>query len=110
MLEAIAKMSARPVTEVRRLHMLEADLGRVVRMIRSPAGTEKSAASDSSPSTRAVKPLKPMLAFPVDDIAEAFATLGPELSLEHKLDGARVQIHHAGTKTKTAACGFFRAG
>ena len=44
--EAIAKMSARPVTEVRRLHMLEADLGRVVRMIRSPAGTEKSAASE----------------------------------------------------------------
>jgi DNA ligase-1 len=98
MLEAIAKMSARPVTEVRRLHMLEADLGRVVRMIRSPAGTEKSAASDTSPSTRAVKPLKPMLAFPVDDIAEAFATLGPELSFEHKLDGARVQIHHAGNE------------
>ena len=98
MLEAIAKMSARPVTEVRRLNMLEADLGRVVRMIRSPAGTEKSAASDSSPSVRAVKPLKPMLAFPVDDIAEAFATLGPELSLEHKLDGARVQIHHAGNE------------
>ncbi|MGC2493646.1 ATP-dependent DNA ligase [Candidatus Binatus sp.] len=98
MLEAIAKMSARPVTEVRRLHMLEADLGRVVRMIRSPAGTEKSGVSDSSPSTRAVKPLKPMLAFPVDDIAEAFATLGPELSFEHKLDGARVQIHHAGNE------------
>lgn len=98
MLEAIAKMSARPVTEVRRLHMLEADLGRVVRMIRSPVGTEKSATNDSSPGARAVKPLKPMLAFPVDDIAEAFATLGPELSLEHKLDGARVQIHHAGNE------------
>ena len=49
-----------------------------------------------------------MLAFPVADIAEAFATLGPELSLEHKLDGARVQIHHAGGET--AACGFSRAG
>jgi len=96
MLEAIAKMSARPVAEVRRIHMLEADLGRVVRMIRSPADAEKSAVTDSSPGTRTVKPLKPMLAFPVDDIAEAFATLGPELSFEHKLDGARVQIHHAG--------------
>jgi DNA ligase 1 len=91
MLEAIAKMSARPVAEVRRIHMLEADLGRVVRMIRSP-GAEQLVAEKSS---AAVKPLKPMLAFPVDDIAEAFATLGPELSLEHKLDGARVQIHHA---------------
>jgi DNA ligase 1 len=94
MLEAIARMGARPVTEVRRIHMLEADLGRVVRIIRSPDG-EKSVAGESSPGTRAAKPLKPMLAFPVPDIAEAFATLGPELSLEHKLDGARVQIHHA---------------
>jgi DNA ligase-1 len=94
MLEAIARMGARPVTEVRRIHMLEADLGRVVRMIRSP-GAEKSAAAGSATSPRAVKPLKPMLAFPVADVAEAFATLGPELSFEHKLDGARVQIHHA---------------
>src|SRR5277367_4965475 len=94
MLESIARMAARPVAEVRRIHMLEADLGRVVRTIRSP-GAEESA-SDSSPRAAAVKPLKPMLAFPVADIAEAFATLGPELSLEHKLDGARVQIHHAG--------------
>jgi DNA ligase 1 len=95
MLEAIARMGARPVTEVRRIHMLEADLGRVVRMIRSP-GAEKTGASESSPAARAVKPLKPMLAFPVADVAEAFATLGPDLSFEHKLDGARVQIHHAG--------------
>ena len=91
MLEAIARMGARPVSEVRRIHMLEADLGRVVRMIRSP-GAEKSVVEKSS---AAVKPLKPMLAVPVADIAEAFATLGPELSFEHKLDGARVQIHHA---------------
>jgi len=95
MLEAIARMGARPVAEVRRIHMLEADLGRVVRMIRSP-GAEKTNAGESSGEERAVKPLKPMLAFPVDDIAEAFATLGTELSFEHKLDGARVQIHHAG--------------
>ncbi len=99
MLEAIARMAARPVSEVRRIHMLEADLGRVVRMIRSP-GAEKSVADESSASALAsVKPLKPMLAFPVADVAEAFATLGPELSFEHKLDGARVQIHHAGDGT-----------
>src|SRR5580693_9290508 len=53
MLEAIARMGARPITEVRRIHMLEADLGRVVRMIRSP-GAEKSA-GDSSPRAAAVK-------------------------------------------------------
>jgi DNA ligase-1 len=43
MLEAIARMASRPVTEVRRIHMLEADLGRVVRMIRTP-GAEKPSA------------------------------------------------------------------
>ena len=35
MLEAIARMGARPVSEVRRIHMLEADLGRVVRIVLS---------------------------------------------------------------------------
>ena len=103
MLEAIARMGARPVTEVRRIHMLEADLGRVVGMMRSPSRGKVRRERDSSPRAAAVKPLKPMLAFPVADIAEAFATLGQELSLEHKLDGARVQIHHAGRSERRRA-------
>ncbi|MFZ0890217.1 MAG: hypothetical protein WA005_17380, partial [Candidatus Binataceae bacterium] len=35
MIEAIAVMADRPAAEVRRIHMLEGDLGRVVRAIRS---------------------------------------------------------------------------
>ncbi|HKV54296.1 MAG TPA: hypothetical protein VJN94_06605, partial [Candidatus Binataceae bacterium] len=35
MLEAISRMSNRPVAEIRRAHMLETDLGRVVRLMRS---------------------------------------------------------------------------
>ena len=35
MLEAIARMGGRPVSEVRRIHMREADLGHVVRIVRS---------------------------------------------------------------------------
>jgi DNA ligase-1 len=35
-----------------------------------------------------------MLAQPAADVAEAFAMLGTEIAFEHKLDGARVQIHH----------------
>jgi len=86
MLEAIARMAARPVAEVRRLHMLEGDLGRVVGILRgaAPAAAERR---------ESVRPLKPMLAHPVRDVAAAFTALGPELALEHKLDGARVQIH-----------------
>lgn len=37
MLEAIARMAAIPVGEVRRIHLREADLGRVVRIVRSRA-------------------------------------------------------------------------
>ena len=90
MLEAIARMANRPVADVRRIHMLEADLGRTVRILR------EGGALPGGPGRRSVgvKPLKPMLAQPAADIAEAFAMLGPELALEHKLDGARVQIHY----------------
>ena len=96
MLEAIARMANRPVSEVRRVHMLEADLGRTVRILREggdlPSGPGRRSAG--------VKPLKPMLAQPAADIAEAFAMLGPELAFEHKLDGARVQIHHGEGSTR----------
>ena len=97
MLEAIAKMASRPVAEVRRIHMLEADLGRVVRLLRSPDAQKSVAGSssdESAHSARVVKPLKPMLAQPAADVAEAFAMLGQEISFEHKIDGARVQVHH----------------
>ncbi len=98
MLEALAKMASRPVAEVRRIHMLEADLGRVVRLLRSPDAQKSiegaSSIDASAHGDRVVKPLKPMLAQPAADVAEAFAMLGPEVSFEHKIDGARVQVHH----------------
>lgn len=87
MLEAIARMASRPVAEVRRLHMLEGDLGRVVGILRGSAAPAESERRESA------RPLKPMLAHPARDVAEAFAAIGPGLALEHKLDGARVQIH-----------------
>src|SRR5579863_9487072 len=94
MLEAIAKMASRPVAEVRRIHMLEADLGRVVRILRLPDAEESVEGGSTSASTGVVKPLKPMLAQTAADVAEAFAMLGQEISFEHKIDGARVQVHH----------------
>jgi DNA ligase 1 len=112
MLEAIARMAGRPVAEVRRAHMLEGDLGRVVRSQRSSAASNFEPPSDSSeeplhgfesdaaPSTKSVetrassRPMPPMLAAPAPNIAEAFRILGDRLALEQKLDGARVQIHN----------------
>jgi DNA ligase-1 len=41
------------------------------------------------------QPLRPMLAQPAREVADAFAILGTRFAIEHKIDGARVQIHHA---------------
>ncbi len=100
MLEAIARMANRPVAEVRRIHMLEADLGRTVRILREGGTLSGGAAVRDVKRSPVVKPLKPMLAQPAADIAEAFAMLGPEIAFEHKLDGARVQIHHVAAETR----------
>jgi DNA ligase-1 len=109
MLEAIAKMADRPVAEIRRAHMLEADLGRVVRILRTapPAnsanaatGPAGSAAEAESTLPTRIKPMRPMLAAPAPNVAEAFRILGDNIALEHKLDGARVQIHCAGGEVR----------
>jgi DNA ligase-1 len=103
MLEAIAKMAQRPVADVRRANMLEGDVGRVVRDLRVESGATSNDADAPGPAierARAMKPLKPMLAQPADEIADAFSMLGADFALEHKLDGARVQIHHASGVTR----------
>ena len=89
MLEAIAHATGRPIGEVRRVNMMQGDPGRVLHALRGGGVGDASATA----AALAVRPLKPMLAQPADTIADAFAMLGPQLALEHKLDGARVQIH-----------------
>ena len=94
MIEAIARMSARPVEEIRRAVMLEGDLGRVVLSFRGGGPTVGIDAAAR------MQPLKPMLAQTAQDVAEAFAILGSEIALEHKVDGARVQIHRRGDEVR----------
>lgn len=109
MLEALARMAARPIAEVRRLNMLEGDLGRLAGRLRADAsapedrdadpaasrGAEPAAAETprAPPEAAAPRPLHPMLAQPAANVADAFRILGGAIALEHKLDGARVQIH-----------------
>jgi DNA ligase 1 len=122
MLEALAKMAGRPVDAVRRMHMLEGDVGRLAQHLREPsnrAGGGGEAAGEAGGETRAgaadapgaaatgapapaaahsvahARALRPMLAQPAREVADALAMLGPRIAVEHKLDGARVQIHHA---------------
>ena len=93
MLESIARMANKSVADVRRINQLEGDLGRVVRILRMPEGAAVETAGHPAKAP-AVKPLKPMLAQPATEVADAFAILGRDFALEHKLDGARVQIHY----------------
>ena len=42
------------------------------------------------------QPVQPMLAQPAEDVDEALEQLGNDVSLEWKLDGARIQVHKSG--------------
>ncbi len=46
------------------------------------------------------QPVQPMLASPADNLDHAFEELGSELSLEWKLDGARIQAHKIGDEVR----------
>jgi DNA ligase 1 len=96
MLDAIARATGAPIAEVRRINMMQGDPGRVLRVLRGGEPSPVSAASATATPLLVARPLKPMLAAPADTVADAFAMLGPDLALEHKIDGARVQIHGSG--------------
>jgi DNA ligase-1 len=88
MLDGIARAAGLKTRLVRRANQLWGDLGEVARV----ALTEGDAGLRHA-SLRVFRPVKPMLAQTVDDLASAFTQYAGCLALEYKLDGARVQIH-----------------
>lgn len=88
--EAIAAAARIDAALVRRAHMLSGDLGLVAATAMS-AGTQGLEAISIS----VFRPLLPMLAQTASDAGEALGLLG-EAAFEHKIDGARVQIHRDG--------------
>jgi ATP-dependent DNA ligase I len=92
MVEALAKAAEVPATEVRRALMLRGSLGPVAA----------AALTDGVGALRAFhlevgRPLQPMLASTAPTIEAALERVG-EAAVEWKLDGARVQVHRAGTE------------
>ena len=87
MAEAIAAAAQVPAADVRRASMLAGGLAPVASaaLAAGRAGLERFRLT-------LYEPLAPMLASPTKDVASAFEALGSAV-LEHKLDGARVQIH-----------------
>src|SRR5690348_1839462 len=43
-----------------------------------------------------LRPVRPMLASPGSSLDAALADLGEDVTVEHKLDGARIQVHRRG--------------
>ncbi|WP_064441995.1 ATP-dependent DNA ligase [Hoyosella altamirensis] len=45
-------------------------------------------------------PVRPMLASPAKSLDDAMRELGPDVTVEYKFDGARIQVHRAGSEVR----------
>lgn len=89
--EALAKATGIPIEVVRRAHMLSGQLPAT-----AVVAVTGGAAALSAFRLEVGRPVAPMLASPGGSLDEALAELGPRVSVEHKLDGARIQVHRQG--------------
>jgi DNA ligase 1 len=92
MLDAVAKAAGVPADRLRRAVMLAGDLGAVGRAVCS--GGEEALAALAGYRLELFRPVQPMLADSVSDVAEALGASGAA-TVEWKLDGARIQVHRA---------------
>lgn len=93
MSDAVAKAAGLPAAQVRRAAMLAGDLPAV-----AAAALTRGEAALAEFTLRVGRPVGPMLAQTATGVAEALEKLGGTAVLEAKLDGARVQIHRAGSE------------
>ncbi|MFD6219538.1 ATP-dependent DNA ligase [Nocardia asteroides] len=91
--EALAQATGIPVEVVRRAHMLSGQLPAT-----AVAAVTGGAAALNAFRLEVGRPVAPMLASPGGSLDEALAELGPQVSVEHKLDGARIQVHRDGER------------
>ncbi|TFV66972.1 UNVERIFIED_ORG: ATP-dependent DNA ligase [Bacillus sp. AZ43] len=90
-LEAVAGAAAVPAAAVRRAFMLSGRL----------PDTAATALAGGVPALEAEhlrvgRPVRPMLASPGSSLDAALADLGADVTVEFKLDGARIQVHRDG--------------
>jgi DNA ligase 1 len=95
LVEAVAKASGIGAASLRRAVMMAGALAPVAR----------SAIVDGESGlggfgVQLFQPVQPMLAQPTDDINEALVQLHNDVSLEWKLDGARIQAHKSGDEVR----------
>ena len=90
MVEAVARASGAPASDVRHALMLTGDLAvvAVAALTEGGPGLKRF-------SLELLKPVQPMLAQPADDVADALNQLHGA-AFEYKMDGARIQLHKVG--------------
>lgn len=93
--DAVAKAAGVPLAVVRRAAMLAGDLP-FVAAIAMTSGRDGLEAVGLRP----LQPVQPVLASTSGSVAEAMAAIGGEVSVEWKLDGARVQAHRSGDEVR----------
>ncbi|MFC4946978.1 ATP-dependent DNA ligase [Pseudonocardia sp. GCM10023141] len=91
MLEAVAAASGVAAAVVRRAFFLSGRLPDTAALALT-GGTEALEAVRMEVG----RPVRPMLASPADTLDAALADLGSEVTIEFKLDGARIQVHRHG--------------
>jgi DNA ligase-1 len=93
-LEAVAKSAGIAAAKVRRAVLMGGNLTAAAH-----AALTGGEAALAAISVRVMLPVRPMLADSADDVDAALSDI-EDASLEYKLDGARVQIHKAGSEVR----------
>jgi len=91
--DGLARAVDLPLADVRRAVMLSGSLAGTVRL----ALTDPEAVAGVGLAV--LTPVQPMLASTASDVAAALEVTG-EASVEHKLDGARIQVHRSGDEVR----------
>jgi len=91
MLEAVAAAAEIPAATVRRAFFLSGRLPETARL-----ALTGGAAALEAVAPEVGRPVRPMLASPAENLDAALAELGPQISVEYKMDGARIQVHRDG--------------
>ncbi|MGQ7296597.1 ATP-dependent DNA ligase [Quadrisphaera sp. KR29] len=96
-LDAVVAASGAPAALVRRAAMLSGSLPATAEAALGAAsggaGADGAARALAAVRLEVGRPVHPMLASPGGTVADALAALGPDVVVEPKLDGARIQVH-----------------
>ncbi|MFC5062153.1 ATP-dependent DNA ligase [Actinomycetospora atypica] len=97
MVEAVATAAEVPTDVLRRAFMFS---GQLPETARTALTSDDPVAALTAVGLEVMRPVRPMLASPGDSLEATLADLGTEIVVEHKLDGARIQVHRRGDEVR----------